>query len=164
MVKVPSLVVTCATLLAALGLAHIGEAALLPAKASQLVTVKIGAGNCGGFPQVRFFDTLVTPDGNVAAFSIPTGSVLVVTAVEVEITGPLAAGADVRLDISSTGNVNVEEASDMAVTTDATTGRGNAHFLFPNGMVVKSGHSLCVVGNGATLFQAVMHGFIASDR
>jgi hypothetical protein len=37
-------------------------AGLSPTKASQLVSVKIGAGNCGGFAQVLFFDTLVTPE------------------------------------------------------------------------------------------------------
>jgi hypothetical protein len=142
---------------------------LAPTKASQVVTVT-PSGNtvCPLTPNGLVIDTLNKPDATTASFSIPPGSVLVITQVEMTTIDWSAAGdqCEVGLELQTANSLSF-----LAHHDDLCNARGQivATQTFPTGAVVKPGSALCVVGfdlsHGFPLggANAVVHGFFAKD-
>ncbi len=117
---------------------------LSPTRASQLVTLEAESQStgCAGNGQTLFFAIRKQQNGLPAAFFIRPGLVLVITSAEVEVTGSVGSGAEVRLLI------------------------GTANFQLSNGIAIAAGQSLCVtVVNGtATFFGGTAHGFLVANQ
>jgi len=133
--------------------AHAGG--LAPKKPSDLRTVTTGLG-CPGFSGSVIVDNQQNPDGTQTAFSIPAGSVFVVTSYNfIASAGP---------GLTASGNLFIPNGVGLSIVdvgyaaTD-TNGLGGVSVTTPNGIVVKSGSVLC-----ATETSTVVHGFIAKDK
>ena len=144
---------------------------LAPTKASQVVTVATTPGSpvCPFGSTGKVIDTLQKPDATTASFSIPPGSVLVITEVEISASKASSAGDLCEIDLilgtaSSFSRVATHEA-----LCDAS-GEISGTLTVPTGAVVKPGSALCAVGFDATLGVplggtfAVVHGFLAKDN
>jgi hypothetical protein len=142
---------------------------LAPTKASQVVTLTAsGSAVCPLTPDGVVIDTLNKPDATMASFSIPPGSVLVITQVEMTTINTSAAGdqCEVGLELQTANSLSF-----LADHNDLCNARGQivGTQTFPTGAVVKPGSALCVVGfdlsHGFPLNAAVtvVHGFFAND-
>jgi hypothetical protein len=138
---------------------------LSPTRASQLVTLEAESQStgCAGNGQTLFFAIRKQQNGLPAAFFIRPGLVLVITSAEVEVTGSVGSGAEVRLLIGDRRQGG--EVSRETVVIDAN-GRGTANFQLSNGIAIAAGQSLCVtVVNGtATFFGGTAHGFLVANQ
>ena len=144
---------------------------LAPTKASQVVTLATAAGapTCPFIAAGKVVDSLQKPDATTASFSIPPGSVLVIT--EAEIVGANAASAGDRCEINL--NLATATTSNVLATHEElcdASGRISGTLTFPTGAVVKHGSTICAVGFDDTTaaalpgILAVVHGFLASDK
>jgi hypothetical protein len=145
--------------------------ALAPTKASQVVTLATAAGapTCPFIAAGKVVDSLQKPDATTASFSIPLGSVLVIT--EAEIAGWNATSAGDRCEINLA--LSTATTENFLATHEGlcdASGRISGMLTFPTGAVVKPGTTICAVGFDDTTVAAlpgtfaVVHGFLASDK
>jgi hypothetical protein len=112
---------------------------------------------------------MTAPEPAPDQFSIPPGSVLVITQVEITAASTPAAGdqCEVVLELQTANSFSF-----LALHTDLcnATGRMDGTLTFPTGAVVKPGSTLCAVGfDFSQGFQlsgvfAAVHGFFAKDN
>ena len=141
---------------------------LLP---SNLRTVAASGTVCeaGAFPG-KAFDNSQRSDGTQHTFSVPTGQVLVITAVELSGSGGVAghSGALVVTAISSTPLVYSVLFGQPSITLDSGGNMTRQH-TFPTGVVVKSGVTLCASAVDETAQTVLtvfglLHGYLAPDK
>lgn len=139
----------------------VAAAALAPTKPSQILNLyNSGATSCGGVSAV--VDRIVKPDGTSAAFSIPTGQVLIVTSVD-WVAASVTANRHWEFVLGFPGG---SFSLGDGAQSDAD-GQVSGTLLVPGGLVVKSGVQLCphLTRNGGDAFAAVrVHGFLAKDK
>jgi hypothetical protein len=151
--------------LAALSLALLLPSATLagplaPTKASDLVV----AGTSNAAPDCpvagRAFDVRFLPDGTEEPFVIPPKRVLVITSVDFTVTSssPNVTASPV-LSLQS-GGVSKSLAIASAMTDANGTATGNV--VVPNGVVVRAGPTLCLIGGDAPF--GLVHGYFAKDK
>jgi hypothetical protein len=144
-----------ATALAAVCVASAFAAPLEPKKASEIVTLRTNGNTTGCQSDVHLaFDTQAVGDG---AFSVPAGSVLLVTDVS-----STAENSNFPLELWL-GNSTLSAGGAVAYIPDFEPHTSSLHFTTP--LVVRSDEVLCIgpLIEGATL-SARLTGFIAKDK
>ncbi len=142
--------------------------ALEPATASALVTATTSGIACP-ISSGLVADKRVSSSGTITALTIPTGSVLVITAFEwqAEVSGPPlpAVGTVVlKLETAST-SASVATSTATFTATSVTTGLGGASVQIPNGVVLKPGRKICVDPLFSfTSLLGTVHGFFTVDQ
>lgn len=143
------------------GTAHAGD--LAPQKASDLRTITQSGASCPGIMgSSQVLDTQRNPDGTSTAFSIPPGSVFVVTSYSFSGGGAgFAQGTEdsVYLGINTAGNPLL--IAHCGATSGANTGFAGSCAI-PDGVAVKSGSVLCTWPLSEV--EVLVHGFIAKDK
>ncbi len=108
------------------------------------------------------FNTIINPDGTTAAFVIPAGTVLVVTAADVLGFGVApGAGIQTRLWLGTTDIVEfaIRESDANA------SGRIFHRYEFPTGVEVASSGRVCVNANDFNLeFSGYLYGYLKSAQ
>jgi hypothetical protein len=153
--------------IAALGLALLAPCAafaapLAPAKASDLVVVYIKdpKTTCpGGIGKP--FDTRVLPDGTEEPFVIPPKRVFVITSFAFAIGSEAPAG---EVAAPSVIAKTTTTSAPLLIATGTSDSNGDAAgtFSLPNGVAVRPGPTLCMVGG--TTPNGILHGFFAKDK
>jgi len=102
----------------------------------------------------------------VVDFTIPTGQVWVVTSIDWEVQGVLPSQLQTAFFFVATTVGDNGPAGQSTVLADGK-GRVGASAVFPTGIVVKAGQSLCIAmpePEGDKFFSGVAHGFFAPDK
>jgi len=147
------------TLIAVLTLAStVGAAVLAPDKASDRRTLTNTGAICPGTSSAQAVDQQQNPDGTIAPFSIPAGSVLVITSYSFAIsTSPGSSTENVGL--LATNGTTVSGLTQCFAVTDAA-GHAGASCTTPAGIAVKGGSTLCV----SRPSRVFVNGFLANDK
>ena len=137
---------------AALGLALLAPQAALagplaPAKASDLVVAvtKDQAATCQGPGGGRPFDTRILPDGSEEPFAIPPKRVLVITSLDWSVSSSAPAGELALPTLVVKNGANSFPVLQGSGFTDPDGSAGGT-VIVPNGLTVRSGSTLCIVG------------------
>jgi hypothetical protein len=137
----------------------------LPAPAqTQLVTLEAplsSVGACPGFGTSINFNTVLNSDGSTAAFTIPAGTVLVVTAVDI-LGFDAAAGTNEQTRLFRGINPNLAEFS-IRESFANTAGRIFHRYEFPAGVEVASPGIVCANANDNDLvLSGYLYGYLKS--
>lgn len=134
-----------------------GAVVLAPEKPSDLRTLSNTGAMCPGTSSSQAVDEQQNPDGTIAPFSIPAGSVLVVTSYSFATsTSP---GSTANVGLLATNGTTVSALAQCFAVGDAD-GHAGASCTTPAGIAVNGGSTLCV-SRPARVF---VHGFIADDK
>ena len=135
---------------------------LAPKKPSDLRTVLNFTTGCPSNPQTLAIDRVINPaDASVSAFSVPVGSVFVITSWDWRSNGGTAgalASAVISLD-NGTFSIIASRASAIADSSGDAGGTVDT----PAGIVVKSGITLCADSTGPSI-SITVHGFVTKDK
>jgi len=139
------------------GISGICAAVLAPDKASDLRTLTNTGAICPGTSSAQAVDQQQNPDGTIAPFSIPAGSVLVITSYSFAIsTSP---GSTENVGLLAINGTTVSGLTQCFAVTDAA-GHAGASCTTPAGIAVKGGSTLCV----SRPSRVFVHGFLANDK
>ena len=137
-----------------------------PSKPSQLLSLHAKVNDCpGGFTGARAIDQRLASDGTSSSFTIPEGSVFVITGVEVWM-------ADTNASTNAPVNVGVPCGAgcmhgvfDLMVSTDGS-GRGGSSLQLNPGVPIKAGTTLCVadVYYGSPNTYGILRGYLTPDE
>ena len=135
---------------------------LAPAKASALRTVGSAQNDCPGFTGARAIDSTSNTDLTNGSFTVPAGSVFVITSWDWWAQFPGTTLAQAFLLVSN--GTNNQTLSISSVPVDAVSLRAGTSVQTPDGLVVKSGQTACIFVGSATTQIAILHGFLAKDN
>jgi hypothetical protein len=162
MSRVIALVV--ALLLSTVFVARSGAAQLAPKKASDLRTVSnLARHTCPNLLLGVALDTAQKPDGTTAPFVVPPGSVFILTSWE---WADCASTPDGLPPVVSLFTDNGVTQAILGFSGGPTISRGSTNCSAgtvetPGGVAIKSGPTLCVSDNNASV---IVHGFITRDN
>ncbi len=137
---------------------------LAPRKPSDLRTVMTSGSACPSpVSSAAALDTQQNPDGTNSAFSIPAGSVFVVTSADIKLGGVTAGSAVGGFFLAVNGG-NASTLSGCGGNA-GTNGTFFVSCTFPDGVTVKSWTTLCFNSQGVVGFELILaHGFITKDK
>jgi hypothetical protein len=155
--------------LGCLGLATTADAVLAPTKGSQLVTLGAG-GACAipGHPNAAGFNLRVGGDGALTPFTVPPKQILVLT--DVVASTSFQPPGEVFFVNLLVGNAATSNLLTGSLETAPASGAFSVTYAPQNGMVVKSGSTLCIEISDLdhpTAFVGALsfaHGFLAPDK
>jgi hypothetical protein len=137
-----------------------------PTKPSQMVTALVDTtigGGCDGDSTVTPFSRQLKSDGTLVPFSIPIGSVFVVTEVRAltsSSSNQTIAGATLLV-----GDATAGVEFDVQDGVPDTAGFLKFEWTFGNGLAVKSGKSLCIASTFSNFTgTATAYGYITKDK
>jgi len=124
------------------------------------VTLSDGGARCGDGAAAKL-DLQTNGDATFTAFTIPAGTVLVLTDVEWLGYGLTAGATSAFVTLENGAQENLISVG--GAPTQNPSGNGGGSFVV-SGVVVKPGTDICVGVIGGGLVRATAHGFLANDR
>lgn len=129
-----------------------------PMKASEIVSL-VPSGTC--VQGSRAFGLRLMPDGTLAPFSIPTGKVLVLTAIDW--SGFAYGPGELAFFGLMIENGSFEVGLYQSYALSDPAGNAGRDAPLPS-LVVKSGHRICGKNANASTGSALLQGFLTADR
>jgi hypothetical protein len=105
------------------------------------------------------------PDGSIGSFSIPVGSVFVITSWEWQTSGGVSSVATTWSSLFAVEISNGAAWVSNGNGTSDASGNAAGTTLVPSGVAIKSGATLCFrMFNNNTPGAVLVHGFMAKDK